>query len=276
MAPVQGIYKSFGQGKSIFYTWGEAMHTRVDLILCNGAQADLKSLAGLIFEEIGKIEKSGNKFDPDSEITFVNKNAPARSVMLSPALSGIITQCMEYHKKTLGYFDITVGSVGHHSGSMAEIRLNPENRCVFFKQPGLELDLSGFLKGYALDKIRDVLLQSEMKNALVNLGNSSVLALGDHPCGAGWKIGNNPDHAVGGEAVLSDQCFTTSGNHSEDRRHIIDPESGRYAEGHRTVSVISQSGAVGEVLSTALFVAPPEIHPEIIAGFPGVVISNKN
>lgn len=52
----------------------------------------------------------------------------------------------------------------------------------------MTINLSGFLKGYALEKIRELLQQYEIENALVNMGNSSVLALGHHPLADGWKV----------------------------------------------------------------------------------------
>ena len=64
----------------------------------------------------------------------------------------------------------------------------PEAQSVFFQQAGTTINLSGFLKGYALDKIREILKVHIIANALINMGNSSVLALGNHPVGTGWKV----------------------------------------------------------------------------------------
>ncbi len=60
-------------------------------------------------------------------------------------------------------------------------------------------------KGYALETIKSILNECVIENALINMGNSSVLALGNHPVGTGWKVNN---------ILLHNECLTTSGNDS--------------------------------------------------------------
>lgn len=81
------------------------------------------------------------------------------------------------------------------------------------------------------------------------MGNSSVLALGNHPVGTGWKVNN---------ILLHNECLTTSGNDSPERRHIVSPRDGKLVEGARQISVVTTNGAIGEILSTALFAADSE------------------
>ena len=57
------------------------------------------------------------------------------------------------------------------------------------------------------------------------------------------------------EIFLKNECLTTSGNDSHERKHIIDPQTGKLIEGKREVAVVTANGTVGEVLSTSLFVA---------------------
>ena len=75
------------------------------------------------------------------------------------------------------------------------------------------------------------------------MGNSSVLALGNHPVGSGWKVNN---------ILLHDECLTTSGNDSPERRHIVSPRNGKLVEGVQQIAVVTSNGAIGEILSTAL------------------------
>ena len=95
----------------------------------------------------------------------------------------------------------------------------------------------------------DFCLECVIENALINMGNSSVLALGNHPVGTGWKVNN---------ILLHNECLTTSGNDSPERRHIVSPRDGKLVEGARQISVVTTNGAIGEILSTALFAADGE------------------
>ena len=123
----------------------------------------------------------------------------------------------------------------------------------------MTINLSGFLKGYALEKTRKLLQYYEVKDALINMGNSSVLALGHHPLADGWKVNFGQSAVTQAkewpEIFLKNECLTTSGNDSHERKHIIDPQTGKLIEGKREVAVVTANGAVGEVLSTSLFVA---------------------
>lgn len=105
------------------------------------------------------------------------------------------------------------------------------------------------------------------------MGNSSVLALGNHPAGTGWKVnfGNQSETEKTGESqsiLLYNECLTTSGNESEGRRHIISPQNGNFVEGLRQIAVVTKNGAVGEILSTALFAAGPEQRENVACQSP--------
>lgn len=67
----------------------------------------------------------------------------------------------------------------------------------------------------------------------MNMGNSSVLALGKHPLIDGWRVGfgqNVVSQNQEQEILLKDECLTISGNNSFERKHIIIPNSGKLVE----------------------------------------------
>ena len=264
---IQSIYKSFGNNSSLLYAWGEVMHTRLDLLLCNGRKEDLKAIAKYAYEEIKRIEKIGNCFDMESELSLVNEEAAKHVVTLSDDLFDIVNQCINFHKRSYGYFDVTVASKNHNADFISSIHLDAENRTMFFGEQSLKINLSGFLKGYALDKLRPIVLQNGITDALLNMGNSSVMALGKHPYGEGWKLSQFLPNTSIPEVTLFDECLSTSGNESQERRHIIDPHSGKLVEGEASISVITPGAAEGEALSTALFAAPIKMREKIESAF---------
>ena len=122
--------------------------------------------------------------------------------------------------------------------------------------------MSGFLKGYALETIRGILNEALIENALINMGNSSILALGNHPVGSGWKIN---------DILLHNECLTTSGNDSPNRRHIVSPQNGKLVEGVKQIAVVTTNGSIGEILSTSLFAADSEQRKALLAEFSSVL-----
>lgn len=266
---MQHLYKPSPSGESLFYAWFPAMHTRVDVAFYGThTEEEWTNVAKEVQAEIHHLERVGNCFDPTSELAGVNRIAHFRPLFISEELFHILTLCQEYYTRTQGYFDISVQSFEHTPDTMHQVHLSPENRTIHFTRPGIRLNLSGFLKGYALDKIRPLLQKHAIENALINLGNSSILAMGNHPLGEGWKLD--------ADITLHNQCLTTSGNDTETRIHIINPRTGLPVSGKRRIKVITESGAMGEAYSTALFACPDEQRPALLESLEGLIWSNSS
>lgn len=252
----EGFLKSLPDGRSLYYTWFEAMHSRLDMILCDMAEDSVSELSDRVYDEVGRIEKMLNRFDPESELSRLNSQHDGK---VNDELFRILKQVLTWNGRTEGYFDVAVFSEPGSAG-IKGLSLDEGNRIVRYGDAGIKLDLSGYAKGYALDSCLNIIREAGVANALANFGNSSVAALGNHPYGEGWKVGVESPWEPGASALDVDLApgtfLTTSGNHADDRRHIVDPVSGGFKEGIGMVSVVTESGVVGEILSTALFAAP--------------------
>ena len=252
--PFTHIFKESPSGDHLFYAWFSSMHTRIDLVFFGKEDEDFYLATTRSVQQIlNDLEQTGNFFDPTSELSFVNRMANSKPVVVSEHLYNIIRLCQTFHKQTFGCFDIAINSSDYEQGLLDAVILSEDNHTIFFEKGNILLDLSGILKGYALDCIREFLISEQITDALINMGNSSVLALGNQPYGDGWKI----DFQEGSkhDIILHDECLTTSGNNTVERKHIISPFTHSYVEGKREIAVITESGALGEALSTGLFVA---------------------
>lgn len=256
---IQNYYKYSPAYGGIFYAWFSSMHTRTDIVLC-GHQSKKQFLVVVneIYERLCHIEKLGNCYDTSSELARLNQMAAIYPQSVSDELYNILAFCMDCNTRTNGLFDVTVHSADYTSDTILGVQLFPESHMLFLQHPGININLSGFLKGYALENIRGILQFYGVQDALVNMGNSSVLALGKPPLTDGWKVGfgqNVVPQKEKQEILLQNECLTVSGNNSFKRKHIITPNSGKLVEGKWAVAVVTKSGTVGEVLSTALFAA---------------------
>lgn len=247
---IQHLYKPSPVGEGLFYAWLSVMHTRMDMAMYgHRSEEEWMAIAQAIGCEVSRLESIGNYFDEQSELAFANRNAALRPVVLSNELYEMIAICKEYHDKTLGCFDVTVHSENHDADTMSHVHLSEDAHTLYYSRPGIRINLSGFIKGYALEIIKPILNAYDVKDALINLGNSSILATGNHPNGTGWKVD---------DITLYNQCLTTSGNDTDERRHIRSPHTGRWIEGRGKVFVVTENAYVGEIYSTALFAATPE------------------
>lgn len=239
-------YQSSLGGESIFYSWFSAMHTRVDIAMYGHRSEDeWIRIAEHIRQEVLRLESIGNCYDERSELAMANRNAAFRPVSLSDDLFEMLSVCKEFHEYTMGYFDVTVHSQDYNAETITNVCLDENVRTLSYKCLGVFINLSGFIKGYALEKIRIILSEYDVRNTLINMGNSSILALGNHPNGEGWKVMD--------DCILRNQCLTVSGNDDEQRKHIINPSTGEWVQGYGKVFVVTECAYIGEILSTALF-----------------------
>ncbi|MDR3062340.1 MAG: FAD:protein FMN transferase [Dysgonamonadaceae bacterium] len=231
------------------------MHTRIDIALCNRPEGVCEKVIDLIYNELQDIEKTVNRFDPGSELYLLNESASVCPVIVSPGLFQIIKDCIDYYEKTSGCFDITVNSLDSYRDGIQGIVCKDLNNSIFYENPAIKIDLGGYAKGYALDKCVGILRENGITDALVNFGNSSVFALGNHPSGNGWKI-TLPSADTGQDSfvILQDECLSTSGN-EEKKLHIRSPFDGQCIEAFKPVSVVTKDASSGEVFSTASFVS---------------------
>ncbi len=246
---MDALCRDLADGGSLVYAWFEAMHTRIDLVLWDRSmEAErIKAICAEIETEVRRIEKLGSCFDPESELFEINSAPSGVSVSVSEEMSALLSRCIDYNESSGGCFDVTAVS-GRKTKTGDNLSL--EGNSVIRRAEDAKINLSGFLKGYALDRAVGLLGKAGVSNALLNFGNSSIGALGNHPQGEGWMVAT----AMGERFHLKDSCLTTSGNENEKRKHIINPLTGNVIEGKGMVSVITSTAEEGEVQSTTLFI----------------------
>lgn len=256
------IVKTLDNNTSLHYSWYEAMHTRIDILLQGKNLDELNTLSIGINNLILDLEKTADRFNSQSELYRVNSLASYKPIQISDHLFNILSDCLNANTNTQGLFDITINSPNHNPERIKSIKLDPDLKTVEFHCPETVIDLNGYVKGYTLDKIKELISNSSIEDALINLGNSSILGLGNQPFGTGWKI-DRANHSIS-DIILRNECLTTSGNIFSERKHIKHPESHEYILGDTTISLITPTGALGEILSTSLLLATDNQQSEIL------------
>lgn len=238
----------------IFYAWFEAMHTRMDFIMWDSElnESDFCRISDNAEKEILRIEMFANCFNRDSELSAVNATAVNHWADVPGELCDILSNCISYYSQSGGLFDIAADMrlKGVHINEKYEVDM--DNSRVRRLHEFTCLNLSGFIKGYALSSVIRQIIPSGLKNGMFSLGNSSIYCMGNHPHGEGWLVSNSsePDKKI----LLRDECLTTSGNFSDNRKHIINPITGNFVLGKHEISVITQDPEYGEVKSIEEFI----------------------
>lgn len=250
---MQHLYRHLNDGGVLVYSWFEAMHTRIDLVMWDSVITDARmtEIAEKIGREVNEIECFGSRFLPDSEVSRLNATPVGQTFRMSERLASILGDCARMNVDTEGYFDVAASEKLNGLMLSEKLHIDEDASTAVRLYENVEINLSGYLKGYALDKAVGMAREGGVKNGLFSFGTSSVSAFGNHPGGKGWLVSSVAD---GKEYHLEDECLTTSGNATDARRHIIDPWTGRFVEGEGTFSIITPSAAEGEALSTAGFI----------------------
>jgi thiamine biosynthesis lipoprotein len=166
----------------------DAMGATFSVVLYGSDRASMNQAMDAAFEEAHRLDALLSNYRPASEWSRINREAAARPVAVSPELFRLLSDCVEYSRASEGTFDLTVGPLmrawgfsggGRHVPSPDQIRealelvgyrhlqLNARKRTVRFDRPGVEIDPGGVGKGYAVDRMVEVLRARGIRNALV-------------------------------------------------------------------------------------------------------------
>ena len=261
------VYASFG-----------AMHTRVELLAVGLGEEQGRGLMAEAEREVKRLERLFNRFDSRSPLAVVNMTAIGQSVKVDDELFMALELCEVFRRATAGYFDVTAADDGVETGcdGSGGYALDGKEHSVRILREGARIDLGGFAKGYAAESVRRIFEQADVRQAVINFGNSSIVAMGHHPYGEWWPIGiehRKVKSAVAREVKLKDGAMSVSGRAESGEYHIIDPMTGNRAVGEELIVVEGRSALVAEMLSTALYAAPRNRRAAIMAQYDGYVAS---
>jgi thiamine biosynthesis lipoprotein len=142
--------------------------------------------------------------------------------------------------------------------------LNEQEKTIRFDRSGVELDLGGIAKGYAVDKAVEVLKQHGISRALVNACGSTIYGLGAPPGETAWSVKLRDPVSSQKTAMtirLKDRALSVSGSYEQffelgGKRysHIFDPRTGWPVQGVLSVAVLTDTGTAGDALDNVFYV----------------------
>ena len=270
-------------------------------IEAHGRDADLlPRIVEEAFDEVDRIDRLMSHYKADSALSRLNRDAARHPVTVEPELFDFIAEALRYNRESGGAFDVTVGplmkawgffrgegrvpsedelrlAVGHVGGE--QVKLNPIARTITFDRSGVELDLGGIAKGYAVDRVATLLRRRQIASALISAGGSSVFGLGAPLGRDGWDVAiQDPidPRKVALTVRLKDRALSVAGSSEKSFEaggvtysHIMDPRSGRPVQGVLTVAVLTDTATAGDALDDAFFVLGAEGSRAYLRRLPG-------
>ena len=249
-------------------------------------------------EALGELECIRLAFslhDPNSELSQLNRSSSARPLTAEMFLA--LLEAKRWFQWTGGAYNARVGAIHklwvkaeqcgtlpdpHSLSALASEIASPgwhidEEKMTVRRLGEQTLDLNAFAKGYAIHRAARVVKERvpEVRAGLINLGGDMI------GWGKTWPIGiQNPatpaDNAppLGGVA-LYDGAIATSGGYqriftidSIRYSHLLDPRTGRPAEGIASATVLAPYSVLANMLATSLCVIHPEAGLQLVASLP--------
>lgn len=261
------------------------------------------------FKRLVEIDDMASTTKSDSDISKINNASGTGYVKVHPEIMKMIETSIKYSKLSGGAFDITMGPIIKLWGigtdkervpSDSEIKaklqlvgydniiINKKDNSVMLKNKGMALDLGGMGKGFATDEVLKIYKKYNIERGLINLGSSSIYAIGKNQDSNPWAIGiQNPrsekSDSYLGVIKISNQGLSTSGDYEQffikdgkRYHHIMDSKTGAPAENGAMSDTIVIQGNVkdnsmlADVLTTAVFVLGPEKGIKLVEKLPNV------
>lgn len=193
--------------------------------------ANVEKIIASAFHEVNDIH---NKWNPNSEISRLNRLQAFEKAPLSPELFSLLQLADRIHRLSYGRFDPTIEPL--QQLWKTKITPNPSDiekitpsigwskvhfdESGFWKEHELTmLDLCGIAKGHLVDLLLERLVSAGYLNSYVEWGGE-IRAHGEHPLGRPWTIfisqlGDfDPSRAIA-TVELRNQAIATSGDYEQ-------------------------------------------------------------
>jgi len=272
---------------------GKTMGTTYHIVVVHPKEQNIdeKSLQTNIDLLLEELNRQVSTYLPNSQINQFNRSKHLTWTKVDKDFFSIVQTAKKISKNSNGALDISISPlvdlwgfgfkpqknvptdnqikdmmpyIGHHL-----LELYSENTSLRKAHPNLKIDLSAIAKGFAVDKISNLLNSNGFKNHLVEIGGE-LKASGLNQTDEKWRIAiEQPDQSstISQKGLeISNRAVATSGDYRNyfvekgvRRSHIIDPKIG-YPIKHNlaSVTVLHDSAMLADAYATALLVMGDE------------------
>ena len=266
-----------------------AMATWFELILETDRRDEAAQAARAAFDELERYERELSRFIETSDIARLGRLAAGETMPIGIAAWDCLCIAAAAWEATDGAFDPTLApllnwaraggdpqrdpegfAAARASCGMEQLIIDGTRPVAGVRTAGMRLDLGAIGKGYAVDKLAELLVEWGFERGMVHGGGSSARLI--QPDARGWKLGLRLPHdptAVIGSLRLRGGSIAGSGVLAGER-HIIDPKTGLPSQRRVGAWCVAPTAALSDALSTA-FMTMDEPAIEALCGqYPGI------
>jgi thiamine biosynthesis lipoprotein len=205
----------FFENPSIWRFASEAMKTTFRLFVPGGDRALVDSAVSEAFQKLDELEGVLSRYAPGSDISRINAMDAGETLFLSDECDRCLRLAIEASVATGGRFDPCAGTMidAVKSGSAVAgtlrgvVSLDEHRPLVKCLEAGRVLDLGAIGKGFALERMGEILAAHGIADALLTSGASTILAMGSMD----WPI-DIPHSGGARRLLLRASALAASGN----------------------------------------------------------------
>ena len=263
------------------------------------------------YKLLARLDNALSMYNKSSDISRINELSGREKFFTSPEVINAVKDSLRLYDLTEGVFNPLIGAVtrlwkintgdkilpSRESLDVAikltdinNLEINEQENYIFLRESGCVLDLSGIAKGYASEKIAELLKSRGVKSGVIDLGGN-IYTIGLKNDGEKWNIGiRDPLEPSGSPALVvavSDSAVITSGNYErykivDNKRfsHFFDPKTGESIQSDLlSVTIITPDGSLADGLATAFMITGSEKAIKLakkITPAPGIVLFRQD
>jgi thiamine biosynthesis lipoprotein len=231
--------------------------------------------------QLRQVEAQLSSFIEASILSRLNRAPAGEAVQLPAMLLGLLRTSQQLYAETQGAFDITCGplialwraagtrgklpseadlAAARQASSWQALELGSDR--VTKRAASARIDLGAIAKGYGIDRAVKAMRDAGMCGGLIDVGGD-LRVFGTPPQGEKWEVSVQNPLGRGTIVTLSIRsgAVCTSGSYHRyssigGRRfsHIVDPRSGRPAEGVASATVLARDATTADGWATAVAV----------------------
>lgn len=238
------------------------MATHFQVRIAHEDRAYAAQAAQAAFDLLDRLEARLSRFRASSDIAQAGQLRPGERMRLSEPAFACLSIAKRMEEATRFAFCATPAALKTQT-SLPQWNLSPAEQSIECVSGRLEFDLGAIGKGFALDRMAELIDEWDCASFLLVAGGSSILA-GDAPPGLpGWSCGLGDDDAR--QRIYLTHASLSGSGLAVKGEHILDPRTGQSALRQNRAWVVANTGAESDALSTACMVlSEPELE-EVLA-----------
>ena len=260
-------------------------------------RAAAETLARAVEAEALRIEVKFSRFLERSVVSEISRNAGRTPVAVDAETDFLVGAALDLARESGGRFDPTVGvlrkawdfrsarvpSSEEISALLPLVSASSVSRrdgTVFLRQAGMELDLGGVGKEYAVDRAADVLKEAGVSSALVEFAGD-VRTVGSRGDGRPWRVGVAHPRRAGKTlfalSLFGEAGIATSGDYERGfvkdgtrYHHVLDARTGWPARGVASATAVARNAFEAGRFTTLAMLLGPDEGFDLLERTPGV------